>query len=266
MLPDENTETANQAGNAPESGTGQTPNPDPGNSDPNAGGGGGGDGGAGDGAPSRPEGLPEQYWDETAGLKVEDLVGDFTKAQTELEALRGEKAEWDIRAGGVPETPEGYTATLPEGLEVPEGMTVEIDENDPLLGAARTAAHAAGITQEQFQGIVGAYVQNRVEELKALKGLSDAERSKLGEKAQDRIDNVKRALKSRVGEEGLNELMSMAVTARQVEFLERLIRHSGAPQPTNGAGAVQGVPGWEKMSPTQKFAEWHQRQAPPARR
>ena len=121
----------------------------------------------------RPEGLPDDFWSDTDGVLLPDLITKFTE-------LTGAQAERDVAAQGIPDKPEGYALPDLEVLGLPEGSEIELDDNHPLLGPAREFAHANGLSQENFAGMVGLYVQGQARELEQLNEFAKVEREKLG--------------------------------------------------------------------------------------
>src|SRR5690606_35139397 len=60
----------------------------------------------------RPEGIPDEFWDDATGLKVGDLASAYRE-------LTGKQAE---RMADVPAESDAYNLALPEGFEKPEGF------------------------------------------------------------------------------------------------------------------------------------------------
>src|SRR4029077_15109204 len=83
---------------------------------------------------SRPEGVPENFWDNDKG---ELKTGDWARS---YEELRSFKAAEDARKALVPAQPDLYKPDLPKDLKLPVEM--EIKTSDPLYLAVRDMAHA----------------------------------------------------------------------------------------------------------------------------
>lgn len=176
-------------------------------------------------AVTRPEGLPDTYWDAaTNSLKVDPaaLANDL-KERDELKAF---KAADDVRRGSLPATPEAYKVELPTDFKAPPGIDFKFDASDPVLTAAQKWAHGAGLTQEQFQQSLGLYAAAKVGEEAQINAARTREIEKLGPTAPARVDNVTRWLSGMDGSTDKGDakaLAQMLVTARHVEAFERLI-------------------------------------------
>ncbi len=204
--------------------------------------------------PVRPEGLADDYWDAEKGVVLDKLLADH-------KTLAEAKAEADKRAAEVPEDITAYKAELPEDFKLPEGMKFEpLPEGDPVLTAAREYAKSAGLTPKEFKGLVALQMQSAMAEEKALQEASAAERKKLGDKGQARIDAVTTFLQTRLGNDHANALVPMIFTAKQLEAYEGLIEvaKGGAPkfnQRRDGEGEPEmSDEEWNAMSQTDKIA------------
>lgn len=175
---------------------------------------------------TRPEWLPEEYWDgETAQAKVKDIVDRLAHNQTMLRHKKDElKAEIEREALlGRPATPAGYTLD-PASLQTSSGK-IEIADDDPVLARVRAWAYDNGLTQEKFGALVGAYGKALHEKMPDPK----TEMAKLGENAASRINNLKSQVAARIGADAMGLFMGMAKTAAEVEVLEKLLSPSGGP-------------------------------------
>lgn len=103
--------------------------------------------------PVRPDWLPEQFWDP-AGAKpnVEGLAKSWTD-------FRGKIARGDHKP---PETADGYALPKVEGIPETVG-----GKDDPLWTSIRTAAHEAGVTQQQLEKLATPYLTHLAETMKA---------------------------------------------------------------------------------------------------
>lgn len=208
-------------------------------------------------APVRPEGLPDDYWSQADGVLLPDLITRFTE-------LTGFKAEADVKASGIPQAADGYALPEAEQLRALAGIgddvEVEFDENHPMLGPAREFAHAHGLTQEAFNGLVGLKLKADQAEAASLNELREAEIAKLGDAGRDRVTAVATALKARIGSKATEALYGMMFTAEQVEAFEALVRGTRAPGYTSGGEAANRGPEWDKLSPDEKIWEARRRQ------
>lgn len=205
-----------------------------------AGGGAGGDGGAGDALVDRPDFIPEKFWDASSGqAKVEDLARSYS----EMEKSFGSRKEQFFeefekgRLANRPETAEGYSLEInPADLELPEGVQVNIDDNDPMVAWWRERAHEAGFSNEQFNEGIKQYMKH---ELGGLRDM-EKEREALGENAQARIDRVELWMRKQVGDDLFNEIQYSLGNHKAVIALEKLMKNSGSIDLTSSDGHSPG--------------------------
>lgn len=205
---------------------------------------------------ARPEGISDDLWDAEKGVKVDALLGKFK----ELEAF---KSEAEARRAAVPEKPDGYEFKLPADVKLPEG--VELNANDPRLPLVREFAHKAGLSQEQFAGLVALDVQNTQSQMAALKATRDAEAAKLGANASARVDAVVQFVNATAPDaDTAKEVVNGLRTARAVTYFEGLIKRQSSqgidPLRKGGNEPAEDpnkIPGFEKMGFEQRrMQQW----------
>jgi hypothetical protein len=169
---------------------------------------------------SRPEGLPDRFWDDKAGVKVEDLA-KFAIETEAAAAKRGETVPKEA-AGYKPEIAAVADIATKYGLK-PEDVAVA--EDHPLIQPFRELALKSGMGQEQFSEALGLFVDYQLSaqkgEMAKLETAIAEEKKKLGD-ADGRVGGVMTFLKAHVGEDGAKALAPMLYTAQQVETFEKL--------------------------------------------
>lgn len=209
---------------------------------------GGGTGGGGGGAPApaaagapaapqMPAGLPEQFWDATAGsVKVNDLVGSYAELNTF-------KSEYDAKMAALPAKPDDYKidVQLPKDWDVPKDYKFEINEDDPRLPMVREFAHKHKLSPEVLNELALLDAKIQIENHKRIDAEIQAEMKKLGQNGQQRIDAVNNYLKANVSPEEHQALRLAFGDAAAFQGLEKLVT----------AALKQGVPpnGGEGGSP-----------------
>lgn len=199
-------------------------------------GGQGGDGGdeGGDGgqqAPTRPDYLPESFWDQEAGTaKVEDLARGYSE-------LAQFKADQDARLQGLPESADKYELGLPEDFQLPDGVKVDIPADAPLAVALKQVAFEHKLPPAALQPLMKAHVESVLGELTAAnKAIQDAH-ARLGEKAADRIGAVTSFAKANLPAEqaeALTDAIHSGFGDRVVSALETLIAKTNTTLPPGG--------------------------------
>lgn len=168
--------------------------------------------------PERPDWVSEQFWDAEAGqIKGADL-------KTAFDELAAFKAGEDSRRAAAPEKPDGYQLKLPEGLNLGEGVTFELDENDPMFAFGRSVAHDLGLDQAGFEKLVGSYAQMNAAKAKADAEVFKAQLELLGPKGAARQTAVENWINAKLGPEGAMLFGGITKFAKGVETLEKVMR------------------------------------------
>lgn len=150
------------------------------------------------GAVERPEWMPEELWGDTG----------FDKAK--FDALKATPTP----AADLPATAEAYALPAIEGFDTEKAKT------SPLFKALMTGAHANGIGQEAFNGVIKTYVEQMTTDATTSEA---AERAKLGTNAADRIKAVETWVSGSLSQQEAAALMAGATTADAVIALEKLM-------------------------------------------
>ena len=162
----------------------------------------------------RPDWLPEKFADGAAlaeSYKQLEQKLHNPDRQEELrtsliEQINAEKME------GVPDAADGYQ--IPEVFGGEEAR----DSIDPNLWKATTDwAHARNLRQDDLNELVSFYTENFLPNV-------DAEWGKLGDNAQSRANALGAWVGANVPEEHREALMNMAVTAKNFEALEAVMK------------------------------------------
>jgi len=190
----------------------------------------GGDGGGsgGDGTPpARPDGLADKFWNETTGVDVAGLSKSYNELQVSSSAardtIRGEvEAE---RFANRPPAADKYDFKLPDNVEVPQGYSVELKPDHPLVGFWRETAFENGLDQAGFEKGVATYFQHMIADLPDITATATA----LGERGQERMDRARDYMKGIVGEDGFGVLGNLVVTPEGIAAVEKMMDKAGAP-------------------------------------
>ena len=177
-------------------------------------------------APSRPEYVPEKFWDAEGGkIREEQVFKSYGELERNFrsrdEEMRG-KISGELeqeRLSSRPEKPTDYEVMLPQDYTE---MGITIANDDPLVGFWQEQAHEFGLSPKQFNDALTHYVET------SLKSQPDpqAEMAKLGDTGKVRAAAIGRWA-SRTFQAGeLNAVQSIATTADGVTALEKLMEMS----------------------------------------
>lgn len=183
----------------------------------------------------RPEGLPDEFWDDKVGVKA----GDVWSALRDLKAAQAER-EADLPAEGA-----AYDLALPADLVLPEGVTVEIDKDDPLWADFQKIARESGVGKAKFQEFVGAFAKYQAAAHEADINAFVAEKTALGANADVRIKAAEAYLAGNLPTKQAEALGRALISADGVQALETLIKLKSGPVAATGVGASAGATKFE---------------------
>ena len=130
-------------------------------------------------------------------------VADQAKAYAGLESKLGSFT-------GAPE--DGYQVVMPEGLDV------EIPDDDPMLDRFNEWAKESGLSQEAHTELLGLYVNSVMESFPDV----EAEVKRLGPDAQERISSMVQWGKANLEQQDFETLQSLVNTAEGFQLIEKL--------------------------------------------
>lgn len=169
---------------------------------------------------SIPEYAPEKFWDKDRNeLNVEELGMSYKALEKKLgqrtDVLYKELEE-DYANRMSAKAPEEYV--IPE-LELPEGVNVDINTEEPMLQWWADTARKAGLSQEQFAEGIEQFVNNEIA------GLPDiqAEKELLGDNADQRIESANLWAKKNLTPDSYDAISQFAARADGVKVIEELM-------------------------------------------
>jgi hypothetical protein len=184
--------------------------------------------------PQMPEGLPTQYWDQTAGaVNMPELIKGFgelntfkTEHEKRLADLAARKPD-DIK----------IVAKLPEGLKLPPNTEIKIDEKDPRVAAVRALAIKRGFDQETVDDLVAIEVAQQAQAEIEADAAVQAEQKKLGQNGPARVKAAESFLSSKLSAEKYEAVRPFIGNALAFEAIEDLIKLATTQQiPNNNGG------------------------------
>ena len=165
----------------------------------------------------RPDHVPEKFWKD--GKITAD---EMAKSYTQLEAYSSGKEE-TIKEKLMEELANEHAENVPESYEMPklpEGITEEMVQENPMTTWWNGFAKENGFTQEEYDSGITAYVESMQSQQPNL----EAEMEALGENATSRVDAVNAwASKNFPPEEFEAIQYSLGTTATGIQAIERIM-------------------------------------------
>jgi len=167
----------------------------------------------------RPEYIPEKFWDVETG---KTNVMELGKSYIQLEKYSsGKEEEYEEKL--IEKLALEHQENIPENYELPalpEGVTEEMVNANPMTEWWKNVAKENGFTQEDFEAGVTAYVENLQSEHTNI----ELEKDKLGENADARIEAVDNFAQSYFPPDEYEAIQfSLGTSAEGVRALERIM-------------------------------------------
>ena len=178
---------------------------------------------------TRPENVPEKFWNnETKAVNHDQVLESYNQLSSKFGAFTG--------------APEAYEFKLSDELTA---NGVELSSDDPLIASFSEFAKEKGINQEAANSLVNMFVENQYATHQASQEFETArvaeEMGKLGDNAQQRVNNITNWAKANLTAEQVDGLSDAATTAAGVQAIEALIAKSknSSVQPSEGNNVNQ---------------------------
>ena len=163
-------------------------------------------------AATKPDGLPDEFWDTAAGsVRLDQLIPkfkDLTDAHAAHEAARA----------GLPADAEGYDLALPEGFEAPEGFAMDFS-SDSRVPEIKALAHKHGLAPDAVKDLMGIYAKAEMEAF----GFASEQKNLLGKNADTRLADLRVALNAALPAEQASALAESLASADAVKAIEKLL-------------------------------------------
>ena len=193
---------------------------------------------------SKPDYVQDKFWNkDTNEINIEELSSSYNSLEKKLGA-RTEDLSKQIREDIANEVkanvPEKYEINMPE---IPENIQMDINPEMPLLQWWSDTAKAKGLSQEEFNKGIEAFVNNEISSLPD----TDNERELLGENANQRIEAADLWSKKNLSSDSYEAIAEFASTAKGVKALEEIMKlNKDAPIPETET-AIEAAPSLEDL-------------------
>ena len=213
----------------------------------------------------RPEGLPENLWNEEKGnFNSMELYNQW---KTEKEKALGLRQRMSKGFQKAPENPEGYELNLEE---LQKSTKIEFKDDDIGLKVAREAAFESGLSKDQFETFINKYTKDMIssgaldkskkqteqlskeQQEEQRKEFVQEETKKLGENAPQIIQSIKNWGQQQVhndvfSEDDYKTFLNMGYDSQSIRVLNLLRKASGDLSIPSNVNATDGLPSREEI-------------------
>ena len=193
---------------------------------------------------SKPDYVQDKFWNkDTNEINIEELSSSYNSLEKKL-GSRTEDLSKQIREDIANEVkanvPENYEIKMPE---IPENIQMDINAEMPLLQWWSETAKAKGLSQDEFNKGIEAFVNNEISSLPDI----DNEKGLLGENANQRIEAADLWSKKNLSSDSYEAIAEFASTAKGVKALEEIMKlNKDAPIPQTET-AIEAAPSLEDL-------------------
>ena len=170
---------------------------------------------------AKPEFVQDKFWDaERKEVNLENLASSYNALEKKLGSRTedlSKQIRTDLEQEKLGKTPEEYKVNLPE---LPENVDVTVSDDMELVQWWKDTAKQNGLSQEQFDQGVNAFVNNAVATLPDV----NAEMEKLGDNAKERIEASELWSKKNLSPDSYSTFSSLAATAEGVKVVEEIMK------------------------------------------
>ena len=172
-------------------------------------------------AVTKPEFVQDKFWDaDRKEVNLENLASSYNALEKKLGSRTedlSKQIRQDLEQEKLSKAPEEYKVNLPE---LPENVDVSVSDDMELVQWWKDTAKQNGLSQEQFDQGVNAFVNNAVATLPDV----NSEMEKLGDNAKERIEASELWSKKHLSPEAYNTFSSLAATADGVKVIEEIMK------------------------------------------
>ena len=170
---------------------------------------------------NKPDYIQDKFWNaDTKEVNIENLASSYNSLESKLGSRTedlSKQIRTDLENERLSKVPESYKLNVPE---MDENTKVNISEDMPIVQWWGKTAKEAGLSQEQYDAGVNAFIENATANLPN----PDLERQKLGDAGKERIEAANMWSKKHLSPDAYNVISSFASTADGVKALEEVMK------------------------------------------
>lgn len=171
-------------------------------------------------AVTKPEFVQDKFWDaDKQEVNIENLASSYNSLESKLGSRTEDltkQIRTDIEAERLKNVPESYKLNVPEM----ENTKIVVTEDMPIVKWWGETAKNAGLSQEQYDTGVKAFIDNAVANLPN----PDLEKQKLGDNGRERVEAANMWSKKHLSPDGYSAISDLAGTANGVKAIEELMK------------------------------------------
>tara|TARA_Y100001936_G_C16090659_1_gene685902 strand:+ start:2609 stop:3349 length:741 start_codon:yes stop_codon:yes gene_type:complete len=171
-------------------------------------------------AVTKPEFVQDKFWDaDKQEVNIENLASSYNSLESKLGSRTEDltkQIRTDIEAERLKNVPESYKLNVPEM----ENTKIVVTEDMPIVKWWAETAKNAGLSQEQYDTGVKAFIDNAVANLPN----PDLEKQKLGDNGRERVEAANMWSKKHLSPDGYSAISDLAGTANGVKAIEELMK------------------------------------------
>ena len=172
-------------------------------------------------AVTKPEFVQDKFWDaDRKEVNLENLASSYNALEKKLGSRTedlSKQIRTDLEQEKLQNIPEEYKVNLPE---LPENVDVSVSDDMEIVQWWRDTAKKNGLSQQQFDEGVNAFVTNAVATLPDV----NAEMEKIGSNAKERLEAAELWSKKYLSPESYDAFSKLAATAEGVTAVQELMR------------------------------------------
>lgn len=169
----------------------------------------------------KPEFVQDKFWDaDRKEVNLENLASSYNALEKKLGSRTedlSKQVRQDLEQERLGKTPEEYKVNVPE---LPENVDVSVSDDMEIVQWWKDTAKKNGLSQEQFDEGVNAFVNNAMASLPDV----NAEMKKLGDSSKERVEAAELWSKKNLSPEAYSTFSSIASTADGVKAIEEIMK------------------------------------------
>jgi len=169
----------------------------------------------------KPEYIQDKFWDaDNNKVNLENLAASYNSLESKLGSRTEDltkQIRTDIESEKLRNVPEDYKLSIPE---LDSSIDIKIDKDMPIVQWWDKTAKDAGLSQEQYDEGVKAFIDNAVANLPN----TELERQKLGDAGKERVEAASMWSKKHLSPEGYSAISALAATAEGVQVVEEIMK------------------------------------------